>query len=106
MKLNAEEVVTKRFKYMYVNHTYMYINHTPLNIAELKVLEVFLDLNRHYFAETTKKTKLTRPRTLRVLRRLKEINILIVEDRLKSILNDIKLFYDLQSLRQLIVTFY
>ncbi len=76
MKLNAEEVVTKRFKYMYVNHTYMYINHTPLNIAELKVLEVFLDLNRHYFAETTKKTKLTRPRTLRVLRKLTKINIL------------------------------
>lgn len=68
--------VSKIFKYVYDNHTYMYKNHTPLSIAELKVLEVFLDLNRHYFAEITKKTKLTRPRTLRVLRKLTKLNIL------------------------------
>ena len=54
----------------------MYRNHTPLTIAELKILELFLDLNRHYFSEITKKTKLTRPRTLRVLRKLTKVNIL------------------------------
>ncbi len=54
----------------------MYKNHTPLSIAELKVLGLFLDLNRHYFAEITKKAKLTRPRTLRVLRTLTNINLL------------------------------
>jgi len=54
----------------------MYRNHTLLSIAELKVLGLFLDLNRHYFAEITKKTKLTRPRTLRVLKKLTKINIL------------------------------
>jgi len=47
----------------------MYENHTLLDEAELKVLTLFLDLNRHYFAEIVKKTKLTRPRTLRVLRK-------------------------------------
>lgn len=61
---------------MYANHTYMYRNHTPLSIAELKILESFLDLNRHYFAEITKKMKLTRPRTLRVLRKFTKLNIL------------------------------
>ena len=54
----------------------MYRNHTPLTIAELKILELFLDLNKHYFSEITKKTKLTRPRTLRVLRKLTKVNIL------------------------------
>ncbi len=53
----------------------MYKNHTPFTIAELKVLELFLDLDKHYFAEITKKTKLTRPRTLRALRKLTKINI-------------------------------
>jgi len=61
---------------MYANHTYMYRNHTPLSVAELKVIDLFLDLNRHYFAEIAKKTKLTRPRSLRVLRKLTKINIL------------------------------
>jgi len=54
----------------------MYYNHTLLGIAELKILELFLDLDRHYFAEITKKTNLTRPRTLRVLRKLTKFNIL------------------------------
>ena len=54
----------------------MYRNHTPLTTAELKVLELFLDLNKHYFAEIADKTKLTRPRTLRALRKLTKINIL------------------------------
>ena len=54
----------------------MYENHTPLSVAELKVIELFLDLNKHYFAEIAKKTKLTKPRTLRVLRKLTKINIL------------------------------
>ena len=61
---------------MYVYHTYMYKNRTILSVAEVKVLELFLDLNKHYFAEITKKTKLTRPRTLRVLRKLTKIGIL------------------------------
>ncbi len=56
----------------------MYDNHTLLSLAEVKILEVFLDLKRHYFAELTKVTKLTRPRTLRVLRRLLKQGILEV----------------------------
>ena len=64
---------------MYANHTYMYINRTPLSIAEVKVLNLFLDLNKHYFAEITKKTKLTKPRTLRALRKLTKLNILKTE---------------------------
>lgn len=57
----------------------MYTNHTLLSLAEVKILEVFLDLNRHYFAELTKVTKLTRPRTLRVLRKLVKQGILDVK---------------------------
>ena len=78
----VEEVklgISITFKYMYVNHTYMYRNYTPLTIAELKVLELFVDLKRHYFAEIAKKTKLTRPRTLRALRKLAKIDILNTE---------------------------
>lgn len=63
---------------MYVYHTNMYANHTMLSPAEVTVLEVFLDLKRHYFAELTKVTKLTRPRTLRILRKLVQQNILEV----------------------------
>ncbi len=48
----------------------MYDNHTLLSSAEVRILDVFLDLNRHYFAELIKVAKLTRPRTLRVLRKL------------------------------------
>lgn len=47
-----------------------------LNPAEVKVLEIFLDLKKHYFAELTKVTKLTRPRTLRILRKLVKQDIL------------------------------
>jgi len=54
----------------------MYINHTLLSLAEVKILDVFLDLKRHYFAELTKVAKLTRPRTLRVLRKLVKQGIL------------------------------
>lgn len=61
---------------MYVIRTHMYGNHTLLSLAEVKILEVFLDLKRHYFAELTKVTKLTRPRTLRVLRKLVKQGIL------------------------------
>ncbi len=57
----------------------MYTNHTLLSQAEVKILEVFLDLKRHYFAELTKVTKLTRPRTLRVLRKLVKRGILDVK---------------------------
>lgn len=56
----------------------MYVNHTLLSLAEVKILEVFLDLKRHYFAELTKVTKLTRPRTLRALRKLVKQGILDV----------------------------
>ncbi|MEW5897056.1 MAG: nucleotidyltransferase domain-containing protein [Nanoarchaeota archaeon] len=56
----------------------MYANHTLLSASEVKVLEVFLDLDRHYFAKLTKVTKLTRPRTLRVLRKLVKQGILDV----------------------------
>ncbi len=56
----------------------MYVNHTLLSLAEVKILEVFLDLKRHYFAELLKVAKLTRPRTLRVLRKLVKQGILDV----------------------------
>jgi len=65
-----------RFKYVYGNHTDMYANHTLLSSVEVRILEVFLDLKRHYFAELLKVTKLTRPRTLRVLRKLVKQGIL------------------------------
>ena len=64
---------------VYVIRTNMYVNHTLLSISELKVLDIFLDLNRHYFAELTKVTKLTRPRTLRVLRKLVKQSVLEVQ---------------------------
>lgn len=64
---------------MYVYRTNMYDNHTILSQAEIKVFEVLLDLNRHYFSELTKVTKLTRPRTLRILRKLVNQNILEVK---------------------------
>ena len=57
----------------------MYRNHTLLSVSEYKILELFLDLKKHYFAEISKKTKLTRPRTLRVLRKLTKIDILKAE---------------------------
>ena len=56
----------------------MYVNHTLLSVSEVRVLDVFLDLNRHYFAELTKVTSLTRPRTLRALRKLVKQRILDV----------------------------
>ena len=49
-----------------------------LSLPEAKILEVFLDLKRHYFAELLKVAKLTRPRTLRVLRKLVKQGILEV----------------------------
>ena len=61
---------------MYFNRTYMYVNHTLLSAVEVKILDIFLDLKRHYFAELLKVTNLTRPRTLRVLRKLVEQGIL------------------------------
>src|SRR3989338_8427598 len=63
---------------MYLIRTDMYINHTLLSLAEAKILDIFLGLNRHYFAELTKVTKMTRPRTLRVLRKLVKQGILEV----------------------------
>ena len=54
----------------------MYANHTVLSLPEAKILEAFLDLKRHYFAELLKVAKLTRPRTLRVLRKLVKHGIL------------------------------
>ncbi len=57
----------------------MYTNHTLFSLAEVKILEVFLDLKRHYFAELLKLAKLTRPRTLRVLRKLVKQEILDVK---------------------------
>ena len=65
---------------MYDNHTLMYDNHTLMDEAELKILSLFLDLDRHYFAEISKKTKITRPRTMRVLRKLTESNVLEVKE--------------------------
>ncbi|MBS3168888.1 winged helix-turn-helix transcriptional regulator [Candidatus Woesearchaeota archaeon] len=56
----------------------MYVNHTMLSLPEAKILDVFLDLKRHYFAELLKVAKLTRPRTLRVLRKLVKQGILEV----------------------------
>jgi len=63
---------------MYVIRTNMYVNHTMLSLPEAKILDVFLDLKRHYFAELLKVAKLTRPRTLRVLRKLVKQGILEV----------------------------
>lgn len=57
----------------------MYDNHTIIDDAELRILEMFLDLNPHYFAEITKKTKITRPRTLRALRKLACANVLMIK---------------------------
>ncbi len=57
----------------------MYENHTLLDEAELRILNVFLDLDRHYFSEITKLTKLTKPRTMRVLRKLVEKNVLEIK---------------------------
>ncbi len=56
----------------------MYVNHTLLSLPDAKILEVFLDFKRHYFAELSKVAKLTRPRTLRVLRKLVKQGILEV----------------------------
>src|SRR3989338_456948 len=64
---------------MYVIRTNMYVNHTMLSLPEAKILDVFLDLKRHYFAELLKVAKLTRPRTLRVLRKLVKQGILEVK---------------------------
>ena len=64
---------------MYVNHTYMYKNYTLLSMPEEKILNLFLDFKKHYFAEITKKTKLTRPRTLRVLKKFLKFGILKTE---------------------------
>lgn len=50
----------------------MYKNRTLLSDSELEILNLFLDLKKHYFAEITKTTKLTRPRTLRTLRILEK----------------------------------
>ncbi len=57
----------------------MYKNRTPLSDSELNVLGIFLDFKRHYFAEMTKKSKLTRPRTLRALRMLERLGVLITK---------------------------
>lgn len=54
----------------------MYEKHTLLSEPELKILRIFFDLEKHYFAELTKKTKLTRPRTIRSLRKLADRDIL------------------------------
>lgn len=79
----------------------MYVNHTLLDAAEARILEVFLDLNQHYFAEITKKTKITRPRTLRVLRKLADANALTIKKEANVkyyTLNKIPLTYSALSL--------
>jgi len=58
----------------------MYEKHTLLDGAELKILDLFLDLNKHYFAEISKKTRITRPRTLRVLRKLVKNSVLNIRN--------------------------
>ncbi|MBI3031843.1 nucleotidyltransferase domain-containing protein [Candidatus Woesearchaeota archaeon] len=57
----------------------MYENNTLLNTAEVTIIGVFLDLRRHYFAELVKVTKLSKPRTLRVLRKFVKQKILEVK---------------------------
>jgi len=57
----------------------MYNNHTLLSSAEVKILDIFLDLKKHYFAELVKVTKLSKPRTLRALRKLVQQHILEVK---------------------------
>ena len=74
--LSLAESRIARFKYVYVNRTNMYTNHTLLGSAEVKILDVFINLKRHYFAELSKVAQLTRPRTLRVLRKLVKQGIL------------------------------
>ncbi len=54
----------------------MYDKRTILSVPDQKVLEQFLDLKKHYFAEISNKTKLTRPRTLRVLKNMVEAGVL------------------------------
>ena len=58
----------------------MYEKHTLMDLSEQKILEVFLDIRRHYFAEISKKTGLTRPRTMRALRKLEEAGVLTSEE--------------------------
>ena len=64
---------------VYVKHTHMYDKRTILSVPEEKVLEQFLDLKKHYFAEISNKTKLTRPRTLSVLKSMVEAGVLSTE---------------------------
>ena len=77
--LELSRFFNTKFKYMYDKRTNMYEKHTLLSPPEVQVLEVFLDLQKHYFAELTKVTKLTRPRTLRILRKLVQQKILEVK---------------------------
>lgn len=46
----------------------------------MRILELFLDLKRHYYAEVSRKAKLTRPRTLRTLRLLEKKGIFITKE--------------------------
>ena len=57
----------------------MYDKRTVLSVPEQKVLEQFLDLKKHYFSEISNSTKLTRPRTLRVLKSMVEAGVLSIE---------------------------
>ena len=56
----------------------MYKNSTLFDSAEEKIMGLFLDLKKHYFSEISKKTGLSRPRTLRALRKLAAAGILEV----------------------------
>src|SRR3989344_1875521 len=78
MRLSALAFKIVSFKYVYVICTDMYVNHTLWGLTEIKLLDIFLDLKRHYFAELTRVAQLTRPRTLRVLRKLVKQGILEV----------------------------
>lgn len=64
---------------MYENRINMYENRTIWGFPKDRIMELFLDLKRHYFAEIAKRTGLTRPRTLRALRKLTEAGILKTE---------------------------
>ena len=64
---------------MYIKHTDLYENHTLFSDPELKIMEIFLDLKRHYFAEMAKKSELTRPRTLRALRKLERLGLELIK---------------------------
>ncbi len=54
----------------------MYKNYTLMKQATAGVLETFTDLEKHYFAEIAKNTKIARPGVMRELKKMEAMGIL------------------------------